>query len=179
MNESLNYAQILRTIGQALEALDIQSFVLRKEAGDLTVSLQDSRVRRRLRRKKFLRVSWRRLRGKELGPRLTHKPSSGVVELHYTDADIARVDSEGRAKRGTTAGTPEPHSLSQILRAVGGFVDQQRGQLLTVRRENQNVNFEYESRLKTKVCQQFTVPRLYDYWVKMYLHRRDRPGAQN
>ena len=174
MNESLNYAQVLRTVGQMLEGLEIQSFVLKIEGEDLTVSASRSRQRQEPAREKSLRVFWERLRGTEFR---TDKPSSGVVELHYKAADIDRMDSEGRARRGPTAGTPEPHSLSQVLRAVGAFVDQQGGHLLTVRKENLDIGFEYDSKLKGKVSQQFTVASLYDYWVKMYLNRQDRPGA--
>jgi hypothetical protein len=170
MNESLSYAQTLRTVGQMLEALEIQSFELKIEGNDFTVSAQKSRRPR----EKSLRVFWRRLRGKGAGSRGTNKPSSGIVELHYTTAEIARIDCVGRAKRGATAGAPEPHSLSQVLRAVGAYVDRKGGQLLTVLKDNQNIDFEYKSGLKTKVSQQFTVPALYDYWVKMYLNRRGR-----
>ena len=177
MNESLNYAQILRTIGQMLEGLEIQSFELRIEAGGLMVSSDESRACQKAPRES-LRVFWQRLCGKKTASKLSSKPSSGVVELHYTAADIARVDSEGRSKREAAVGAPEPHSLSQILRAVGGFVDQQGGELLTVRKQNQNVDFEYKSRLKTNVCKEYTVAGLYDYWVKMYLKRGDRASPK-
>jgi hypothetical protein len=176
MNESLNYAQVLRTIGQMPEGLIIQSLELKIEGEDLTVSASKARQRRQPAREKSLRVFWERLRG--TGAR-TDKPSSGVVELYYTAADIDRMDSEGRARRGHTAGTPEPHSLSQVLRAVGAFVDQQHGHLLTVRKENLDIGLEYDSKLKGKISQQFTVASLYDYWVKMYLNRHDRCGAKN
>lgn len=175
MNENLSYAQILRTVGQMLEALEIQSFALKIEGNDFTVSAQKSPRHE----EKCLRVFWRRLRGKRAESRGKQNPSSGVLELNYTTADIARVDSEARAKRGSEAGTPEPHSLSQVLRAVGAFVDQKRGDLLTVRKDNQNIDFEYTSALKTKVAQEFTVPALYDYWVKMYLRRSGRAGSKN
>ncbi len=179
MNEKLNYAQVLRTIGQMLEALEIQSFALKIEASGLTISSQKLPQRETLPREQSLRIFWRRLSGKEKPLRLADKPSSGVLELHYTATDLARLDSEGQSKRGTTAATPEPHSVSQILRAVGGFVDQHGGQLLMVRKENQNVEFEYESKLKKNICKQYTVAGLYDYWVKMYLNRRDRSGKKN
>lgn len=178
MNESPNYAQILRTIGQMLEALEIQSFELRIEAGDFMVSSDEPRQRRKSPRASSLRVFWQRLCGKKTGSKFSNKPSSGVLELHYTAADITRADSEGRSKREAAVRAPEPHSLSQILRAVGGFVDQQGGQLLTVRKQNQTVDFEYKSRLKTNVCKQYTVAGLYDYWVKMYLKRGDRAGSK-
>lgn len=170
MNEKLSYAQILRTVGQMLEGLEIQSFVLKMEGNDFTVSTRQS-PRHQPRR---LRVFWQRLRGKSDKARAN--PSSGVLELHYTAAEIGRMNSEGQARRGPTAGTPEAHSLPQLLRAVGAFVDQKGGRLLTVRKEDQKIDFEYTSVLKAKVAQQFTVATLYNYWVKMYLRRSSRPS---
>jgi hypothetical protein len=170
MKENVSYAQILRTVGQMLEGLEIQSFALKIEGDDFTLSTHQMPQRQ----EKRLRVFWQRLRGKGSGLPGSRKPSSGVLELHYTAADIARMNLEAQAKRGPTAGTPEPHSLSQVLRAVGAIVDQKRGDLLAVRKDNQNIEFNYKSALNAKVTQQFTVPDLYDYWVKMYLRRGKR-----
>ena len=175
MDQSLSYGQTLRTVGQMLEGLEIESFALKLEGNAFMVSAQKSRQRH----ERSLRVFWWRLRGKKVESGDMKTPTSGVLELHYTAADIARMDSEARAKRGRTATTPQAHSLSQVLRAVGAFVDQKGGELLTVRKDDQNIEFEYRSELKVKVTQQFTVPTLYDYWVKMYLHRSGRPGPKN
>jgi hypothetical protein len=171
MNEKLSYAQILRTVGQMLEGLEIHSFTLKIERNDLTVSTHQSPRSR----EKRLRVFWQILRGKRGGSSGSHNPASGVLEFHYTGEDIVRLDFEAQVKRGPGAGTPEPHSLSQLLRAVGGIVDQNAGNLLAVRKENQNIEFDYRSALNATVTQQFTVPGLYDYWVKMYLRRSKRP----
>jgi hypothetical protein len=167
MNENLSYDQILRTVGQVLEGLNITSFTLNLEGHDFTVSAQQHPGKR-------LRVLWQRLHGRKTESQGAVSPSSGVLELHYTVEDIARMDSEGRAKRGSTAGTLKPHSLSQLLRAVAYFVDREGGHLLTVHKDHQNINFEYKTDLETKVTQEFTVPALYDLWVKMYLERSDR-----
>ena len=175
MKQNLSYAQILRTVGQMLECLEIQSFALKVEGDDFTVSARQSPQPQ----EKHLRVFWRRLSGKKAESRDMESPSSGVLELHYTAADIARVNSEGRAKRSPAARPPEPHSLSQVLRAVGAFVDQKDGDLLTVSKDDQNIEFEYRSPSNPRVTQQFTVPALYDFWVKMYLSRGGRASAKN
>lgn len=167
MKENLSHAQILRTVGQMLEGLELLSFTLTIEGEDLAVS-----TRQLPGKQKRLRVFWQRVRGKQPG---AHIPSSGLLEFHYTAADIARMDSEAQAKRGPANGVPEPHALSQILRTVGGIVDQKAGTLIAVRKDNQNIEFDYRSSLNRTVTQQFTVPGLYDYWVKMYLHRSKRP----
>ncbi len=167
MNENLSYDQILRTVGQVLEALEINSFTLKLEGHDFTVSAQQHPGTR-------LRVLWQRLQGKKAESQATAHPASGALELHYTVEDIARMDSEGRAKRGHAAGTLAPHSLSQLLRAVAYFVDHEGGHLLTVRKDDQNIDFEYKTELETKVTQEFTVSALYDLWVKMYSERSAR-----
>jgi hypothetical protein len=64
--------------------------------------------------------------------------------------------------------------LAQILRAVGAFVDQKQGRLLGVTKEGQEIAIEYESALRHSQREKFTVSSLYDYWVKMYLRRRER-----
>ena len=94
--------------------------------------------------------------------------------MHYTHDDIARMDNEGQSKRTGAPGSPEAHTLSQILRAVGAFVDQKQGRLLGVSKEGQDISIEYESALKHDLVEKFTIASLYDYWVKMYLRRRDR-----
>ena len=175
MQDNLSYGQTLRTVGQMLEGLEIESFALKIEGNAFRVSAQKLQQPE----ERSLRVLWWRLRGKTAERGDMKTPMSGVLELHYTAADIARMDSEARAKRGHTVGTPQPHSLSQVLRAVGAFVDQKGGELLAVRKDDQNIEFEYRSELNVKVTQQFTVPALYDYWVKMYLHRSGRAGPNN
>ena len=84
------------------------------------------------------------------------------------------MDSEGQKKRTGEPGSPEAHTLSQILRAVGAFVDQKQGNLSSVTKDGQDITIEYESALKRSMTEKFTVASLYDYWVKMYLRRRDR-----
>ena len=84
------------------------------------------------------------------------------------------MDDEGQSKRTGAPGSPEAHTLSQILRAVGAFVDQKQGRLLAVTKDGQEISIEYESALKRDLTEKFTVASLYDYWVKMYLRRRDR-----
>jgi hypothetical protein len=174
MEGNFSYAQILRTVGQMLEALDVQSFVLTAEGDDYKVSApRTDKLREPV--QTSLRFWWRRLRGAD--SHSNGAPSSGVLELHYTSAEIARKDFEGQGRR-SGAGSPEPHAISQVLRAVGGFIDQKQGRLIEVRQEDQNIQFEYESRLHTRLCERFTVATLYDYWVKMYLKRSGRPAPK-
>jgi hypothetical protein len=95
------------------------------------------------------------------------------IELRYTPDELSHMDDEARSKRGEH-GTPDAHSLSQIVRAVGAVVDQKEGRLISIRKDEQSVEIQYDSALKRKITEVFTAPMLYDYWVRMYLKRSDR-----
>jgi hypothetical protein len=96
-----------------------------------------------------------------------------VVELRYTPEQLIHMDDEGRSKRGNL-GSPDAHSASQIVRAVGAYVDQKQARLMSVRKDEEKIEIEYESPLRGKVTDDFTVATLYEYWVRMYLKRSNR-----
>jgi hypothetical protein len=94
MAPTVNYAQALRAIGQDLEGKYPRNFNL--------VIVGDSFV----------------VRGKAgLAPFLR------TFELRYTAVDVGRLEREGWAKRINSTGMPDFLSLSQVLRAVGCYVD--------------------------------------------------------
>ena len=95
------------------------------------------------------------------------------VELRYTPEQLSHMDDEGRSKRGNL-GSPDAHSASQIVRAVGALVDQKEARLMSVRKDEEKIEIEYESPLKGRVNEDFTVATLFEYWVKMYLKRSNR-----
>jgi hypothetical protein len=173
MAQVINFAQLLRPVGQMLEPLKLESFSLKIDDSGVYVS-----GRKRAERppspvpEVSLRVVWQALRRKPPDPASEAQPSSGLLELRYTVGDIERRDDEEQSKRKDAGGTPEAHALPQILRAVGGYVDQKGGRLLEVRKAADDLTIEYESALRKKMTEQFTVASLYDYWVKMYLRRK-------
>jgi hypothetical protein len=173
MTQVINFAQLLRPVGQMLEPLKLESFSLKIDDSGVYVSGRKREERPTSHVPEVsLRVVWQALRRKQPEPANEAQPSSGVLELRYTQDDIERTDTEEQSKRAGASGTPEAHTLSQILRAVGGYVDQKGGRLLEVRKAGDEVTIEYESALRKKMTEQFTVASLYDYWVKMYLRRK-------
>ena len=156
-----------------LEALQVESFSLKVEDKGVAVYAEKHAAPAPA-PDVSLKVSWQIFRRKKSEPVQESQPSSGTLELHYSHEDIARMDSEGQRKRTGAPGSPEAHTLSQILRAVGAFVDQKQGRLLAVAKEGQDISIGYESALKRELTEKFTVASLYDYWVKMYLRRRQR-----
>jgi len=173
MSSDFSFSQLLRPVGQMLEPLQIESFSLKVQEGGVAVYAEKHETPQPA-PNVSLKVSWQIFRRKKNEPERDPQPSSGTLEIHYTHEDIARMDTEGQSKRTGAPGSPEAHSLSQILRAVGAFVDQRQGKLLGVTKEGQDISIEYESALKHDLVEKFTIASLYDYWVKMYLRRRDR-----
>jgi hypothetical protein len=174
MSLNFNFSQLLRPVGQMLEPLNLESFSLRVEDGSVSVSAKQREERQVPASDLSLRVSWQMFRRKKPETVSGPQPSSGTLELHYTREDIERVDTEGQARRKNSGATPEAHALPQVLRAVGGYVDQKGGWLLGVTKANNDITIEYDSALRKKMTEQFTVASLYDYWVKMYMRRKHR-----
>src|SRR5687767_8792741 len=173
MSADFSFSQLLRPVGQMLEPLQIESFSLKVEDGGVAV-FADKRATPQPAQNVSLKVSWQIFRRKKAESAPEPQPSSGSLEIHYSHDDIVRMETEGQGKRTGAPGSPEAHTLSQILRAVGAFVDQKQGRLLSVVKDGQEISIEYESALKRALTEKFTVASLYDYWVKMYLRRRER-----
>ncbi len=169
-----NFSQLLRPIGEALEPLQIESFSLRIENEEILISAQKREERHPPPVDSTIHSVWDIFRRKKVEAPPTPRPSLRTLEIRYSYDDIARMDTEGASKRIATGEKPDPHALSQILRAVGAFVDQKQGRLLGVTMEGHDIAIDYESALKQKTTAKHTVASLYDYWVKMYLHRRER-----
>jgi len=171
-----NYAGLLRPVGQILESLRIDAFTLRVEDSGVSVRGQRPEPRNQPAPPQAisLRVVWQSLRGKKQEPVEEPQPSSGILELNYTHEDLSRVDDEAKARRLGAGGRPEAHALSQLLRAVGGVVDQKQGRLISVTKEGVDFTIEFDSPLKQKMVEKFTSATLYDFWVRMYLRRSSR-----
>ena len=175
MAQGMSLSKMLRPVGQMLEPLNLESFTLRVDSEKVSVQAQ-----RRVERQPppppemSLRVVWQALRHKKPEPQEEPKPTSGVLELNYTHDEIAHIDDEWKSKRKETGGRPDAHAISQILRAVGAYVDQKQGNLLSVTKDGQELRIEYESLSKQPMSESFTVSSLYDFWIKMYLRRRER-----
>ena len=174
MSQVSNYAQLLRPVGQVLEALKVESFSLTIESTGVHVIAQKKTEKQSAEPELSLRVAWQSLRRQKAEAARGPEATSGVLELHYSQSDIERIDSEERSKRTGKGVGSEAHALPEVLRAVGGYVDQKGGQVLAVKKENQDVTIEYASALKKNIVEQFTLASLYDYWVKMYMRRKQR-----
>jgi len=171
MAESSTYSQQLRPLGQQLEDLKMERFTVRLEAVGYRVT--GTKHYQPPPEEKAEKSLWLRLRGasKPAAPAL---PQFEPVDLLFSLADLSRIDVDAQQKRSATRGRSEAHSLSQILRAVGAFVEQKQGRFISVTKEGQDIAIEYESAAGRNAVDKYTVSSLYDFWVKLYLRRRER-----
>jgi hypothetical protein len=170
--KAFSYAKQLRALGQDLEARNVLSLDLEMEEGFYI-------VRGQTRASKAGELSFARLLRVFICNfcSASAQPSSpSQIDLRYAPKDIAQLESRGRENRKASHHMPDPYSLSQILRGAGSYLDNRTGacpvgitvkdQWMTLRYQNAEGRLEQAKQ---------DVEYFYDYWVKMYLRRSDRP----
>ena len=177
-SETLNGSQTLRAIGQLLEALNIESFKLRVDDNDFLVRDRFPRRNREIKVRDGLGSAWKIMRARDARFENSFR-STGVLQFRVAQEDVALLERDGQERRRSPGKAPEIGAPSQILRAIGGFVDHKSGRLLEVSKNDLDVYFEFELPSRETVMERFTVSSLYDYWVSMYLKRTDRSGAKS
>ena len=143
-----NYAGALRCIGQALQTHEIEVFDLQS---------QDD--------------AFRLLAGDP------NPPYTALIELRFSGDNIKILDREGQARRGQSAADVRFDSVSEILRAVGEYIDNRRGHLRRVNNscpsiaDQPVVEIEYQTR--TGDIRTENLPRnvIHEASVRMYKRR--------
>ena len=176
MIDEFRYTALLRPIGQMLEGLRIESFSVKPDSVGFVVR-DKTRNRAQLtpREKAFLgELHW--MHGASLNREDALRLAAGVFEGHVTTIDLERFEAAGRARRQQESGTPDSHSVSQILRVIGNILDQKRHELYYISKDTEAVAIEYLSVDGKLANEKYTLPILYDQWVRMY-KRRINPEA--
>jgi len=144
---AVNYSEVLRVIGQDLEIRGIKAFDIRDEGEKILVQC-----------------------GYQMPPAAT------PVTLSYTPRDIRELRPQGEEKRGQSLERRDFFTLSQTLRAIGGYVDQQKARLIRLSNNEfpgADVVFriEYETREGERLIDNRSGSAIYDLCVNMYKRR--------
>jgi hypothetical protein len=146
-----SYSEILRVIGQDLEIRGIKAFDIRDEG---------ERV--------FVQCGYQA------------PPAATPVTLYYSARDIEELKPQGAENRGQPSKAEDFFTLSQTLRAIGGYVDQKKARL--IRLSNNDCpgadavfRIEYETRERERVVDDRSGSAIYDLCVNMY-KRRGKSG---
>lgn len=143
----ISYSEILRAIGQDLELRGMKTFDIRSEGQNVLVQCGYQKP-----------------------------PAPMPVTLQYTPADIDELQMAGQKRRGQLATAPDFYTLSQTLRAIGGYVEQKKGRLLRVSNDHStgaDVVFRIEYEMEGGECMTdaYSSSAIYDICVSMYKHR--------
>ncbi|TMA12606.1 MAG: hypothetical protein E6J89_04235 [Deltaproteobacteria bacterium] len=159
----MSYAETLRSIGEALDDLRVETFKLLREGNDYLVRAKTETIDGKHRN--LQSTDLERFRGR-------------YPELRFSPEDLARLESEGRTKRREPEGVPQPNSLTNILRAVGTYMDLKGNSLLTISKEGaQWVVIRYKSDIGGICTEKVEISSLYAMFVRLYSKRVEAPAG--
>ena len=98
------------------------------------------------------------------------------LELRYTPEDIGRLERQGRARRSDPSRTPDFSSLSQVLRAIGHYIDDKDGYLLGVSKKAPSLgtrvlSVQYKATRGSPTQEEFSASGIEALCVRMYKRR--------
>ena len=170
--ERSSYAKELRALGQALEARHVVALDLVAVADVYAI-----RAKAHLSKGGKLTIGklWSAITGNDEG-----KTGIQTVDLRYSLEDIMKLDRLGRSKRTDPQGTPNPNTLSQVLRSAGSYLDlREHSSLIGISVHERWVTIRYQSADGQAQETRETIDHFYDYWVKMYLRRSQRLSSSH
>jgi hypothetical protein len=169
--DKFSHARILRTIGHALESHRVVTCNLTVDNHTYTIkgtaapSEDPGRGLFHSVRKLFVKAS------------ASPRPDffTNRIELRYSLEHIRAMDAQVRDRRSASPEIPDPLSMSQLLRVIGGFMDNRADEeLLGVWIDDRWVTITHVSRDHRLLKTSHEIEYFYDLWVKMYLQRSNR-----
>ena len=176
ISPSASYAHSLRVIGQVLEARHIDFFDLESKDEEYVVwDRSDSTVADEPpsfdASESGQESAWEWLGDVAWWKNDPPATPNEERRLRYTPEDIDRLDEEARARRSDTQAVQDAYRLSQLLRALGGYLYHKDARLRGICWRDQWVAIVYEKNGRREL--EILRPALiYDFWVRMYLMRK-------
>jgi hypothetical protein len=177
----VEYAQSLRSIGQALESLRVEDFDLEVDGEAFLVRCSvpwpKEAITEQPDQASLLRHIWGVLPRDStlvLNMSITSRFKATDIDLCYTLKDVDRLDEEGKAKRSDHPVETHAPTVSQFLRTIGTYVSQKPARLLKISRRNDSIAIQYESPSGEKNDESLSEGDLYDLWMWMSMKRGGR-----
>jgi hypothetical protein len=176
--------QSLRSIGQALESLQVEDFELHIDGDTFLVRCSVPRPGEEnageADQAGLLQHIWGVLPGDEsltLAMTLSGRFNSEDLDLLYTGKDVERLDEEGKRRRGQPAPQAFFPGISQCLRAVGAYVKDKPARLVSITRKADAVNIVFEAAAGETTTEVLSWVDLYDLSIAMFRKRGDRGSS--
>jgi hypothetical protein len=175
----MNYSKILRVIGQRLEPLQPETYevVCYGTCYLVRCRVKEESQGRKEEEKKvrgfaaFLRL-WREPQNPSSGEK-PNESTSMNVEFLYSLEELSRQDEERHEPRRGANQMPDPYSLSNLLRAVGAFLDRKPDvKLLFASNHGQEIVILYETNHGVRKLEEFPISGIYEFSVKEYVKRK-------
>jgi len=173
---TVNYQNVLRAIGQGLEALEVKSFDLEVSASHYVVRGEGKKPTTPDAPKVSLKKSFLSLVlnvTKKRTARTADSPPFHFTGLRFTRTDIELLERKGKVLQTNFENdAPDPHRLSQILRTVGAYLDQDGCRLLKIIWRDGFLKLWHVNRRGVESKDILSPLALYDQWVHQYKQRR-------
>jgi len=167
---------VLRAIGQGLETLEVIAFDLQVSVNHYVVrgdarNLKTADASKPSLKKSFLNLI---LNGtKKRTAKTTGLQPFHFTGLHFTPKDIELLERKGQLlQTNFETSTPNPHSLSQILRTVGVYLDLHECHLLKISWRDGLLTLWYLNRHGVECKDILSRVALHDQWVQQYKQRK-------
>ena len=177
-----NYENILRAIGQGLEALEVKAFDLDVSDNHFIVSGEAKKPKSEVAPQPDLKKSFFSLILH--GTKNTAGQASGskpfcFTGLRFTPSDVELLERKGEALQGKMKSSPpDPHSLSQALRTVGTYLDLHDYQLRKISWRDGNMTLWRLNKQGVESKGIWSPRTLYDQWVHQYKQRSPMPDIK-
>ena len=172
---TIDYAQPLRAIGQALEILKMESFELEPDGdyfvvrGNVTARGGDADAE-----SQNLRFNGEGERNVE-APDAEPVATSAIVnrlDLCYTLKDVDRLEQKGQARRGKAPAVAETPGLSHLLRTIGAYLEEKPALLVKIAKHAESVTVVYETLSAIRFEEKLDGATLREWETQMFIKRR-------
>lgn len=179
MNRVTSHQLTLRAVGQALDLLHVHAFEIEFDGKGFVVRGASERIEGEV----VIKAKGFRKLVKIFRPNAVIGPGRRRRErvrrpftfsgMQFSEEDLERLELRGQASRLNSDGTPAYPSLSQVLRALGAYIDRKGARLTRISGRDNQITAIYKMPLGDEKVETFTKINLYDLWVHMYKLRRD------
>ena len=166
--DSYSYEITLRAVGQALEALGVESFELVLDGDNFVVYGGPESTLANI--KRSARSRFRLFGGNR--SKAVKQRKFYISGMQLRRSDIKRLDDRGKEFRISAERCPDTDRLSHGLRMIGAHVDKSEIVLLGIQRDNGLFTVWHKGRTEDPLKQVFTHANLYDLWVHLYKQRK-------
>ena len=159
MAATRRYDEDLRAIGQALEARDINVFVLKRLAENYAIEAMPEQTGSKVRQ-------W------------LHRLRSGsrAKLLTLARADVERLSQTGKAKRSKAGQLTDFRKLSNTLRTIGAYLDSREVELLELQKRRISITLLYRDKAGHEREEDRAISSFYRLFLELY-GKRTRPTS--